>query len=81
MNKTIDNIMKRKVFVLTGIFLGFIFCLVDGMVNYADTASLDNEIGIEIISWPFFISKMIIYTLIGGLIGFIIQMILIKLKK
>jgi hypothetical protein len=36
--------MKRKVFVLTVVFLGFIFCLVDGMVNYSDTASLDNEI-------------------------------------
>ncbi|OWP83509.1 hypothetical protein BWK59_10160 [Flavobacterium davisii] len=71
--------MKKKIFL--GLFWGLIFCLFDGMMSHSDTAPLDNEFGIEIISWPFFISKMIIYTLIGGLLGFIIPMIVTKIRK
>jgi hypothetical protein len=72
--------MKRKVLVLIGFFLGFIFCLIDGMVSYSDTASLDNEFGLEIISWPFFISKVLIYSATGGLTGFIINKVFLMFK-
>lgn len=63
----------NKIFVFIGIFLGALLSIVDSMIAFSDTASLDNEFGLEIISWPFFISKVLIYSTIGGLIGFIIK--------
>jgi hypothetical protein len=63
----------NKIFVFIGIFLGALLSIVDSMIAFSDTASLDNEFGLEIISWPFFISKVLIYSAIGGLIGFIIN--------
>jgi hypothetical protein len=67
--------------VFTGIFLGVLLCIVDSIIAFSDTAPLDDEFGIEIISWPFFISKILIYSTIGGLLGFIIKKVFLIIKK
>lgn len=40
----------RKVFTIVGGVLGLLFSILDSIVNYSDTALLD-EYGMSIISW------------------------------
>ena len=67
--------------VITGVLAGILFSLWDSMVNYADTAPIDDEIGIEIISWPFFITKILLYMALGGVSGYLISFIAYKLQQ
>ncbi|MCJ8153611.1 hypothetical protein MKJ01_07520 [Chryseobacterium sp. SSA4.19] len=71
----------KKILLITGVLIGIFFSLWDSMTSYADTAPIDDEIGIEIISWPFFIKKTIIYMVIGGLTGFLTGFIIHKLIR
>lgn len=70
----------KNTLIFIGVFLGIILCILEGIVKYSDTAPLDQELGIEIISWKFFILKLIIYSLISGIIGFIISKIFLNVK-
>jgi hypothetical protein len=56
----------RKVLAIIGGILGLLFSILDSVVNYSDTALLD-EYGMSIISWQFFIEKMVVYIIIGGI--------------
>ena len=71
----------RNILVNTGILIGLGLCVLEGIISYSDTAPLDSNFGIEIISWKFFILKTIIYSVIGGLSGYIIYKILNYFKK
>lgn len=61
--------------------IGILYSLFDAMLSYADTAAIDDNFGIEILSWDKFIFKTIIYMVIGFVIGFIIQFGLRKIKR
>ena len=71
----------KKILAITGVLAGILFSLWDSMVNYADTAPIDDEIGIEIISWPFFITKILLYMALGGTSGYLISFIAYKLQQ
>lgn len=71
----------KKISGLTGGVLGILFALWDAMVNTADTASLDQEFSISIVSWPFFIEKILIYILIGAVSGWLIGVMLEKIIR
>ena len=70
----------RNFLIFTGILIGSFFCIFDGMMSYADTAPLDEnfepEFGIEIISWKLFILKLILYSILGGISGFLCSVII-----
>lgn len=66
----------KKILIIAGTAAGLFFSVWDSMVSYADTAPLDDPTGIEIISWPFFIKKTLIYMLIGGISGWIISLLI-----
>jgi cell division protein FtsX len=72
--------MKRTLLMI-GAIAGCLFSVWDSMVSYADTAPLNNEIGIEIISWPFFILKTMIYLVIGGVTGWLISFIIHRFNR
>ena len=71
----------RNILVFTGILLGLSLCILEGIINYSDTSSLDQEFGIEIISWKFFALKVIIYAFLGGFTGFLIYLVINYLKR
>jgi hypothetical protein len=71
----------RNILVFIGILLGLVLCILEGIISYSDTSSLDSEFGIEIISWKFFALKLIVYSLFGGLSGFLIYKVINYLKK
>ncbi|ELY2018205.1 hypothetical protein SL053_002122 [Flavobacterium psychrophilum] len=71
----------RNILVFTGILLGLILCVLEGIVSYSDTSPLDQEFGIEIISWKFFTLKLIVYSTIGGVLGYLICKIINNLKN
>lgn len=71
----------KKILLIIGVLVGILFSLWDSMVNYADTAPINDEMGIEIISWPFFIKKTLIYMVIGGLTGCLISFIIHKFYR
>jgi hypothetical protein len=62
----------RNILVFAGILLGVILCILEGIISYSDTSTLDQEFGIEIISWNFFFLKIIIYSIIGSIVGYLI---------
>ncbi len=70
----------KKVLIIIGGSLGLLFSIWDSVVSYSDTASL-NEYGISIISWQFFIKKILVYILIGGVLGWLTGLIIDKLKR
>lgn len=72
---------KKTQLITIGLILGTIFCLIDDVISYSETASIDEEIGIQIISWPFFLIKILVYSAIGAFVGFIIGLILSKIRK
>lgn len=63
--------MRKKYLLIISGLLGILFSLFESCVSYSDTALLDDNFGIEIISWDFFIIKTLIYMLIGILVGLI----------
>lgn len=70
----------RKVLTILGGVLGLLFSILDSVVGYSDTASLD-EFGMGIISWRFFIEKTIVYIVIGLLLGWLMELIISRLRK
>ncbi len=70
----------KKVSTIVGGSIGLLFSILDSVVSYSDTAPID-EYGISIISWQFFIKKMLVYILIGGGLGWLIGFIVDKLKR
>lgn len=72
--------MKRLLVLLGGV-IGLLFSIWDAMVNAADTAPLDNEFGISIVSWPFFITKTTVYLLTGAVSGWLIGFMIDKARK
>ncbi|MEZ0452842.1 hypothetical protein ABTW24_14695 [Sphingobacterium thalpophilum] len=70
----------KKVSTIVGGSIGLLFSILDSVVSYSDTAPID-EYGISIISWQFFIKKMVVYILIGGGLGWLIGFIVDKLKR
>ncbi|WP_282636805.1 hypothetical protein [Sphingobacterium thalpophilum] len=70
----------KKVLTIVGGSIGLLFSILDSVVSYSDTAPID-EYGISIISWQFFIKKILVYILIGGGLGWLIGFIVDKLKK
>ncbi|WP_028069674.1 hypothetical protein [Sphingobacterium thalpophilum] len=70
----------KKVLTIVGGSIGLLFSILDSVVSYSDTAPID-EYGISIISWQFFIKKMVVYILIGGGLGWLIGFIVDKLKR
>lgn len=72
--------MKRLLALLGGI-IGLLFSIWDAMVSGADTAPLEREFVITIVSWPFFITKTIIYLLIGAVPGYLIGYMVDKARK
>ncbi|WP_136668424.1 hypothetical protein [Flavobacterium sp. H122] len=68
--------MKRNIIGILGSTMGLVFSIFDAMMSYADTAPIEDNLGIEIISWDKFILKTLIYMIIGFLIGLIVQFVL-----
>jgi hypothetical protein len=71
----------NKVLIITGCVLGVLFSIWDSMMNYADSAPIDNEFGIEIISGQFFTKKTLMYMLIGFILGWILFLVARKVIK
>ena len=71
--------MKRVLTIVGGV-LGFLFSILDSVVSYSDTAPL-YESGMSIISWQFFIKKTIVYIVIGLLSGWLMSLIIGRLRK
>lgn len=61
--------------------MGLFISLWDAMVSYADTAPVDDPIGLDIPDTCFFIQKTIIYILLGGVIGFLFGILISFIKK
>ncbi|MPS65592.1 hypothetical protein [Chryseobacterium sp.] len=70
----------KKILTIIGGVLGLLFSIWDSVVSYSDTAPLE-EYGISIVSWQFFIKKTLVYILIGLLSGWLVGLIIHKLKK
>jgi len=70
----------KKVLTIVGGSIGLLFSILDSVVSYSDTAPI-GEYGISIISWQFFIKKILVYILIGGGLGWLIGFIVDKLKR
>ncbi|KUJ60514.1 hypothetical protein AR687_17225 [Flavobacteriaceae bacterium CRH] len=65
--------INKKYLLIIGGLLGILFSVYDSSVSYSGTAPLDDDFGIEIISWNFFLMKTLVYVLIGILVGLIIS--------
>ncbi|MBL7706730.1 MAG: hypothetical protein JNM21_14385 [Taibaiella sp.] len=72
--------MKRLLTLLGG-GTGLLYAIWDTMINGADTAPLEHEFVITIVSWPFFITKIIVYLLIGAVLGWLIGFMVDKARK
>ncbi len=70
----------KKALTTVGGGIGLLFSILDSVVSYSDTAPID-EYGMSIISWQFFIKKILVYILIGGGLGWLIGFIVDKLKR
>lgn len=64
--------MKKSLLLISGL-IGILFSLFDAMASYADTAPIDIDLGIEIISWDKFILKNLLYMMIGLIIQFTLK--------
>jgi hypothetical protein len=67
------NFIEKNLISIIGVMLGLFLSLLEAMIQYADTAPIEDDIGFEILSWDKFIFKTIIYVLIGLTTGLIIQ--------
>ncbi|GEM_PF-884826 len=73
--------MMKKILGVAGGVLGVLFAIWDTLINSAETAAPDQEWSISIVSWPFFIGKVLVYLLIGTVLGTLIGFILDKVSK
>lgn len=64
--------MKKYPINIIGTIIGLIISIVEAMVSYSDTAQLDDDFGIEIISRKFLILKIIIYSFLGWVLGYLL---------
>lgn len=71
----------KKVLGLAGGAIGVLFGIWDTMVSSAETAAPDQEWSFSIISWPFFIVKVLVYLLMGTVLGMLIGFMLDKVSK
>ena len=75
---------KRSIFSVVGMFFGMSFSVVDGVVSYTDTASLEEPlsgmIG-NILSSEIFIKHFLIYSLMGLVAGFVFGLFMEKIFK
>ena len=75
---------KRSIFSVVGMFLGMGFSVVDGLVSYTDTASLEEPlsgmIG-NILSSEIFIKHFLFYSLMGLIVGFVFGLFMEKIFK
>lgn len=71
----------RNILIFIGVITGVLFCILESVVRYSDTAPIDEEFGIEIISWKIYIVTMLIYSCIGGVVGFLAYKGIIHFKR
>lgn len=55
----------KKILIITGGVIGFLYSLIGPIVSYSDTAPLDDEIGFEIVSWKVFILQSLLCICCG----------------
>jgi hypothetical protein len=70
----------KKILIITGGVIGFLYSLIGPIVSYSDTAPLDDEIGFEIVSWKLFILQSLLCISVGFLVGWIMFLFLKKIK-
>ena len=72
---------KRSIFSVVGMLFGMGFSVVDGVVSYTDTASLEEPLSrmiANILSSEIFIKHFLIYSLIGLVAGFVFGLFMEK---
>ncbi|MFC2720754.1 MAG: hypothetical protein ACFN00_00575 [Flavobacteriaceae bacterium] len=75
---------KRSIFSVVGMLFGMGFSVVDGVVSYTDTASLEEPLSrmiANILSSEIFIKHFLIYSLIGLGVGFVFGLFMEKIFK
>jgi len=75
---------KRSIFSVVGMLFGMGFSVVDGVVSYTDTASLEEPLSrmiANILSSEIFIKHFLIYSLIGLGVGFVFGLCMEKIFK
>jgi len=65
----------RLIFIIVGGITGVLFSFWDAMVSYSDTAPIEDQFGLAIISWPFFLTKTLIYLFMGSFFGWLISLV------
>jgi len=75
---------KRSIFSVVGMLFGMGFSVVDGVVSYTDTASLEEPLSrmiANILSSEIFIKHFLIYSLMGLIVGFVFGLFMEKIFK
>lgn len=75
---------KRSIFSVAGMLFGMGFSVVDGVISYTDTASLEEPFILmiaNILSSEIFIKHFLIYSLIGLVVGFVFGLFMEKIFK
>ena len=75
---------KRSIFSVVGMLFGMGFSVVDGVVSYTDTASLEEPLSrmiANILSSEIFIKHFLIYSFIGLVAGFVFGLFMEKIFK
>ena len=75
---------KRSIFSVVGMLFGMGFSVVDGVVSYTDTASLEEPLSrmiANILSSEIFIKHFLIYSLMGLVAGFVFGLFMEKIFK
>ena len=75
---------KRSIFSVVGMLFGMGFSVVDGVVSYTDTASLEEPLSgmiTYILSSEIFIKHFLIYSLMGLVAGFVFGLFMEKIFK
>ena len=75
---------KRSIFSVVGMLFGMGFSVVDGVVTYTDTTSLEEPFSgmiANILSSEIFIKHFLFYSLIGLVVGFVFGLFMEKIFK
>ena len=75
---------KRSIFSVAGMLFGMGFSVVDGVISYTDTASLEEPFILmiaNILSSEIFIKHFLIYSLMGLVVGFVFGLFMEKIFK
>ena len=75
---------KRSIFSVVGMFFGMGFSVIDGVISYTDTASLEEPFSrmiANILSSEIFIKHFLIYSLMGLVVGFVFGLFMEKIFK